>query len=248
MARGCEYDYGKKKYRDKKETRSKELIATALIALVLAGAYSLKDTGLISLDLGVGMINHSIDIRASKGYGTQLVDITTALCEDEENPLSEAEKYKVLYDFVVYVLDYNTESIQPGYKLRLGEGANDPAKALINGYGESGAYAELYKDLCDMAGLECYVVEGTAFTPGSKDRIEHAWNAVKIDGSWYHVDCSWPDAGGKRYEFFARGDNYIAIGENGSFREPHQYSIPFSSKDYKFSRSQLLDHFTINWK
>lgn len=248
MARGYEYDYGERKYKNAKAFGGKEIATILCIVAILGGALAFKDAGIVNFGSDRNGYMHVVDIPASKGYGAQVVAIADSICDNENLELSTVEKYKALHDFVVYVLDYDSEALQPGHDIRYGYGANDPATALINGIGVCGAYADLYRDLCEAAGLECYTVEGKAYIPGVNTQIGHAWNAINIDGEWYHVDCCWADTGGKRYEYFARGDNYIQVGDGGNFREAYQSAIPFSSKDYSFKRNQMPDNFTINWK
>lgn len=55
-------------------------------------------------------------------------------------------------------------------------------------------YSRLYQRLAKLSGLECELVVGHArgdiMAPGSLG-IGHAWNAVKVDGQWQLVDCTW---------------------------------------------------------
>ncbi|TXF90821.1 hypothetical protein FUA23_05110 [Neolewinella aurantiaca] len=55
-------------------------------------------------------------------------------------------------------------------------------------------YSRLYQRVANLAGLECEMVTGYArgdvMVPGSMG-IGHAWNAVKIDGEWQLLDCTW---------------------------------------------------------
>lgn len=55
-------------------------------------------------------------------------------------------------------------------------------------------YSRLYQRLAELAGLECELITGNArgdiMMPGSLG-IGHAWNAVKIDGKWELLDCTW---------------------------------------------------------
>lgn len=66
-------------------------------------------------------------------------------------------------------------------------------KAVCSGY------AELFKALCDIAGIKTEVVDGYARTKpyqvGNSMSVNHAWNAVLIDSSWYFLDATW-GAGG----------------------------------------------------
>lgn len=55
-------------------------------------------------------------------------------------------------------------------------------------------YARLYQRLCQLAGLECELVAGHArgnYARAGTLGIGHAWNAVRIDGAWQLVDCTW---------------------------------------------------------
>lgn len=56
--------------------------------------------------------------------------------------------------------------------------------ALMASEADSEGMAVAYKALCDMAGIDCVVVEGRL------DRAEHYWNIITVDGASYHVDSS----------------------------------------------------------
>ncbi|MBO4914961.1 MAG: hypothetical protein J5449_07120 [Oscillospiraceae bacterium] len=46
-------------------------------------------------------------------------------------------------------------------------------------------YSLAYKIMLDRAGVECCLVDSAA--------MNHAWNMVRLDGQWYHVDATWDD-------------------------------------------------------
>ncbi|MDZ7741581.1 MAG: transglutaminase domain-containing protein [Bacteroidota bacterium] len=52
-------------------------------------------------------------------------------------------------------------------------------------------YAELFHYLATQAGLESMVITGYTRQHGQINDIAHAWNAVKINGSWYLFDPTW---------------------------------------------------------
>jgi len=54
-------------------------------------------------------------------------------------------------------------------------------KAVCNGY------AMLFNKIAKASGLEAKVITGKS------KNMPHAWNAVKINGLWYFVDCTWND-------------------------------------------------------
>lgn len=62
-------------------------------------------------------------------------------------------------------------------------------------------YANVFKELCDQLKFPCEIVHGYACGVGNNSLNEsnvqetnHAWNMVKVKGTWYLVDCAW-DAG-----------------------------------------------------
>jgi len=64
--------------------------------------------------------------------------------------------------------------------------------AIVEGSASCEGYARATQLLMEMQGLPCYIVTGEAsnlagFTGG------HAWNKVRIDGAWYHLDSTWND-------------------------------------------------------
>jgi len=56
--------------------------------------------------------------------------------------------------------------------------------ALSEGYADSKGMALAFSALCHVKGIECYVVNGTM------DNLNHSWNIVKLEGSYYHIDAS----------------------------------------------------------
>lgn len=62
-------------------------------------------------------------------------------------------------------------------------------KAVCDGY------SRLFKRMCELAGIECEMVTGYARTQpwqiGSSFNVNHAWNAVRLDSTWYFLDATW---------------------------------------------------------
>lgn len=59
-------------------------------------------------------------------------------------------------------------------------------------------YARAYKYLCDKAGIPCFMIVGFGRTPAGITE-SHAWNMVKLDGKWYHVDVTFDSLTDKDY-------------------------------------------------
>ncbi|WP_018753906.1 transglutaminase domain-containing protein [Paenibacillus sanguinis] len=107
------------------------------------------------------------------------------------------QKIKAIHDYVVLNLKYDTDLQKyTAYEgLRTGE-------TVCQGY------ALLTYELLKNAGIDNWLVEGTA-----GDQL-HAWNLVKIDNSWYHLDTTWddpvPDVPNQvKYAYYLRTDEQM---------------------------------------
>jgi hypothetical protein len=66
---------------------------------------------------------------------------------------------------------------------------------LVKGIGVCDSYSKAMKLLLEKTGVYCLIVEGSKAgnTIQSLDDVDHAWNIVRIDGEYYHVDTTWND-------------------------------------------------------
>ncbi len=76
--------------------------------------------------------------------------------------------------------------------------------AVINNEAVCEGYAKTAKTLMDMNHIECRYITGN--TTGGP----HAWNMVKVNGDWYHLDITWNDSGGDRKAYFLVSDDYMS--------------------------------------
>ena len=132
-----------------------------------------------------------------------VVDAAIASCVADG--MSDYEIAKALHDY----LALNNE-----YDMRYYSG-NVPAisytayGALVNRTSVCAGYALAYERLMDQVGIPCEYVTGMT-TNGY-----HAWNIIRIDGEWYHVDVTWDDPtpdreGYVRYKYFLKSDKAMS--------------------------------------
>lgn len=101
-------------------------------------------------------------------------------------------------------------------------------------------YAEAYKRLLEMQGIECQIIGGKV--KGSP--TYHAWNLVGIDKQYFHVDVTW-DASENRLNnkyFGVSDEEFSAEREWTSFSEKH----PAYKKDWKKKAKEEIDKYI--WK
>ena len=118
-----------------------------------------------------------------------------------EPGMSEAEKALVLHDYLMNTVAYNWQTATTG--IVSDQAVYTSYGALVNGDAVCEGYALAYQQLLKLVGLDSVKVSSKA--------MNHAWNLVKVDGTWYHVDVTWDDPvpnveGGGRHIYFLRSD------------------------------------------
>ena len=101
------------------------------------------------------------------------------------------DKLKVIHDSLLDHITYES------YK--------EMISAFLEGKADCSGYADAFCMVCQLAGIECIVVWGTANNGAGVN--EHAWNMVRIGDDWYNVDVCWDDVKHDRYTYFLRSDN-----------------------------------------
>lgn len=115
----------------------------------------------------------------------QVLDAAAAVFEDYITPdMSDYEKERAIYIWLTTHAVYDGSHYEPQGAPR---SSYEPYGPLINGTGVCLGYAEAFRLMMDMAGVECITVTGAAY----QNRENHAWNMVKLNGNWYCVDPTW---------------------------------------------------------
>lgn len=99
-----------------------------------------------------------------------------------EPGMSTVEKVLAIHDYIVRICNYDEENFEAG---TIPEESYSAWGALVNGKAVCQGYSEAFNMLMNELGIESCVV--------SSSTISHGWNMVNIDGTWFHVDCTWDD-------------------------------------------------------
>jgi len=118
--------------------------------------------------------------------------------------MEDWQKALAVHDYLIARSTYDeTLTYTTGYDL------------LVRGTAVCSGYAQAYMDLMNRAGVNCiYIVS---------EEMEHAWNLIRIAGSWYHADLTWDDPtpnseGTVSHKYFLISDAKItADGEDGHY-------------------------------
>lgn len=164
--------------------------------------------------VGDARIYFIMNYTTNKGQ-EQFVDseVVRVVNEIIEPGMSDFQKVKSINDWIVNNTRYDQEYIEeikkdPEYmKLPSPHAAYTLFK---EGTGVCQAYALAAHRLLEEAGFEVKYVTGNA------GGIGHAWNLVKVDGEWYHLDTTWNDPTSETqdilsYKYFLISDNTIKL-------------------------------------
>ena len=130
-----------------------------------------------------------------------IVQSAVAQCNNETDG-SDYQKALWLHDWLLNQMEYD-RSLK----------WSSAESALTRGLGTCQAYESAYAMLLSTAGIE------NAETRDTYDG--HTWNAMKLDGEWYQVDCTWDDSSDNWYNFdqrrlyFGLTDELMAIAHPG---------------------------------
>lgn len=103
-----------------------------------------------------------------------------------EDCTSDYEKALAAHDYIVKNCTYNKVAIDNG---TLYDDDFSAYGVLLKKMAVCEGYAKAFKLLMDIAGIECIIVTGTV----GESNTPHAWNMVKLDNEWYHIDVTYDD-------------------------------------------------------
>lgn len=91
--------------------------------------------------------------------------------------MTQEQKIKAIHDYVVLHVTYDS-------RYREDQSVGSVMIAIDEGRGVCGDYTLLFKDLCQRISIPCVFEDGDPFT------LNHAWNAVFVNGEWKFVDTT----------------------------------------------------------
>jgi len=131
---------------------------------------------------------------------------------------TDREKVRAIFRWITEHIEYNVMPIGRGKK-KPHSFYNEPddssaalpplnervaAKVLNTRVAFCEGYSQLFKTLCDHAGIKAEVVYGYARTNNNRRfAVNHTWNSVFIDSSWYLLDVTWASG------FVSYGNEYV---------------------------------------
>lgn len=207
-------------YTDECESHDFEFTMTA------SGVYNFRFY-VMDKTSGVYYMRVSTNIQVSDRAYPSVGDIVNAAVKkcSKETDGSDYEKALWLHDWLLQQLDYD-------HSLKW----SSAESALTRKLGTCQAYESAYSKLLTAAGIE------NAETRDTYDG--HTWNAMKLDGKWYQVDCTWDDTKDNYYNFdqthlyFGLTDELMALAHNG-------HDQIYTASGYGTRSTSLADNYFV---
>lgn len=168
----------------------------------------------------------SATVRAQIQEG---IEETAYDCDEYLSGLTtETERALTIYEYVIQSLDYAYEA--DGVTPEDAAWAHNLA-GTVRGEGVCETYAKAFDFYCRLFGLESLVVVGDGVQ--GDERGGHAWNVVRLDGSWYNIDATWGDQDYIWREWFGT--------DAAEFAVYHEIQLPTSGwgVDYQYALPEM---------
>ena len=138
------------------------------------------------------------------------------------------------YEMALYLHDWLLDQLEYDNSLKW----SSAESALTRGLGTCQAYESAYSKLLTAAGIT---------NSETRDTYDgHTWNAVKLDGKWYQVDCTWDDTSDnfygdldQRHLYFCITDELMAIAHKG-------HAKLYTADGYVTRSTSLKDNYFVH--
>lgn len=158
---------------------------TGVEAPVLSWKYT-KDTKTMTVDLNYRCTKKSFTTKKNQ-FAEALKAARHITAELINSSMSDYDKEKLLHDYIINNTRYDYNNYIKG---TIPDESYEAYGCLVLGKTVCEGYSKAMKLLCDLSGIECMIVTGRSLDSTVEN---HAWNIVKIDGSYYHIDVTKDD-------------------------------------------------------
>jgi len=119
----------------------------------------------------------------------RLAKVVTALTAGSADGLDRAKR---IHDWITFHIAYDSNLLIRMATDEEPDGSTETYGVLKYQRSNCKGLARLYKEMADLAGLESVNILAYLKAAVSKtgSKLYHAYNAVRVDGRWYIVDCS----------------------------------------------------------
>lgn len=126
-----------------------------------------------------------ITIKVNKSYTEEQINaindkVDDIINKELKNTSEKKEIVKLAHNYIINHSKYDSDKSDKNINNYLSSIAYGP---LLQGYGICGGYTDAMAIILDRFNIPNFKIISE----------NHIWNAVKIDGKWYHLDLTWDD-------------------------------------------------------
>lgn len=112
---------------------------------------------------------------------------------------TDEKKVKMIHDLIIDKVEYNQTLYDNYFKDEDTAYSQSAYSVFCTDLTVCAGYSQAFEMMCNGSGIDAVAVTS----------YYHEWNKVRLNDSWYNVDCTWDDADGTiYYGYFERSDNY----------------------------------------
>ena len=112
---------------------------------------------------------------------------------------TDEKKVKMIHDLIIDKVEYNQTLYDNHFKDEDTAYSQSAYSVFCTDLTVCAGYSQAFEMMCNGSGIDAVAVTS----------YYHEWNKVRLNDSWYNVDCTWDDADGTiYYGYFERSDNY----------------------------------------
>ena len=174
------------------------------------------------------ILNYTICYDSSAEQESQLESVFNNVMEQLDlSGKTDYQKIKAIYDYITANIVYDYDGLNDADNvLKLTAYA-----ALVNRTCVCQGYANLFYRMALTAGVDCRIIEGIG------NGGNHAWNIVRLNGSYYNVDSTWDATAyqsGSAYQYFLKcEDTFDNHTRSEAFQtQDFQSRYPMAESDY----------------
>lgn len=166
----------------------------------------------------------------------ELEDKVSKILSQIPDGATDYEKARFIHDYICENCKYfeypKEESDAVKWKVQTAYGCLCEGKSVCEGI------ARAYQLLMNRAGVECRTIYGAAnedclvikLSKVLDSNLNHAWNIIKINGEWRHVDVTWDLPCAWYKKCVLRGGKYgYFLLTNEEIKEDHRIGIPYGN-------------------
>ena len=124
---------------------------------------------------------------------------------------TDAQKVKLIHDLIIDKVEYNQTLYNNHFKNEDTQYSQSVYSVFCTDLTVCAGYAQTFEMMCNGSGIDAVAVTSA----------DHEWNKVRIDDSWYNVDCTWDDVSGGIYYYYFERSDYVFDSDPADIYKSH---------------------------